>query len=452
MSKEEKRSEPRKYSYESTKDEKVAFLGSEFRDSLSSNLFNFDAKNLSKFTEKELDAIHEINQSEIKAKEILRNLASDLAKNLLTSGAQSVAFGQQLSFLNLNAAETAFITSAFDQMIAYSIKKVEKNISEQLKSQLKTQGKKLYNAILCENIIIFFESVLKFKNKIDDKFPGLSDQIIAMAVPAITSLATTYAPAIGAVLKFTNILGRGAEFLKTENLQESIKTMKSDLAQINEDRQMAAALKDGDKSAEILEKLNGVTTDVISKFNLNPETTQKLVEEISKNEDAKGLLQNICDFAKDVLPNNQEDIDKKLIAIKANILEELTHAGTSEDNINTIGAILDESISEAKSEMTKTLSSENRIFDKIAAVQQAANIINATSRKIKQILSVADPVDNVSRIITAATKEDLTKNIEPIARKMSEGGNKKLVNDLGALRGSQHILRESIREGVRQER
>lgn len=435
-----------------TEEPSLSFMTQEFGDSFVSNLFGFDKKNWSNFTSEEKEVCDTINQSEIKAKEILRNLASDLAKNLLTSGAQSVAFGQQLSFLNLNAAQTAFITSAFDQMIAYSIKEVEKNISEQLKSQLKTQGKKLYNAILCENIIIFFESVLEFKNKIDDKFPGLSDQIIAMAVPAITSLATTYAPAIGAVLKFTNILGRGAEFLKTENLQESIKTMKSDLAQINEDRQMAAALKDGDKSAEILEKLNGVTTDVISKFNLNPETTQKLVEEISKNEDAKGLLQNICDFAKDVLPNNQGDIDEKLIAIKANILKELTHAGTSEDNINTIGAILDESISEAKSEMTKTLSSENRIFDKIAAVQQAANIINETSREIKQILSVAGPVDNVSRIITAATKEHLTKKIEPIAKEMSKDCNRKLVKDLGASFASRHKLQESIREGVKQER
>ena len=170
------------------------------------------------------------------------------------------------------------------------MQRAAESVSEKLE---KAEGP-VYSLLLSETVIDVMGSILDFKKKIDKAFPGLSDKIIAAAVPIIVSAISTYSPPLGLLLKSTPLLERTSKFLKTENLEKNIDKMRADLVKIKKDKQLANLQETGVKLAELAEQV-AISPISLGKLNISFKSVIEVMQEVANNTQSKKLLQDVCE-------------------------------------------------------------------------------------------------------------------------------------------------------------
>ena len=393
-------------------------------------------QDISTLSPEALNSLHEVSLLEKTAQGMAKKLSQQLFK-VVAGFAGPVK--KKIDELNLTDEKKDVVNSIYKQTILVTIQRSADNVYQDLKKQ---EGK-LYSALLSETVVNIMDSILDFKKKIDKTFPGLSDKIIAAAVPAITAAVSAYSLPLGLVLKSTGALDRAAGFLKTENLEKTIDKMRSDLVEIKNDKQLADAQEAGVKIAELAEQID-VSPVSLSKLSLDSKGVTKMMKEVTNNSEARELLQDVCKYAEKNLPNSETQVDANFEAVKEATLKELQQLGASPDTLKEVSAILDESIAQAKEEMQNALKPDTKIFDKITAVQQSADVMNKASNKIAAVVNANHPEN-----------QQLTGNALKVVKqktdKIIRGDVSKVAKHLTSQRAAKQFAKETLGAGLANE-
>ncbi|MDP4708568.1 MAG: hypothetical protein NWS20_00980 [Rickettsiaceae bacterium] len=379
----------------------------------SPQLLGILKKNISSFNSEELDNLHEISLLETASQAMAKNLSQQLFQ-IIADYAEPIE--GELDKLKLTDAEKGVVDSIYKQTILVAIQRAADNVFQKLE---KAEGP-LSTQLISETVIDVMDSILSFKKKIDTAFPGLSDKIIATAVPVIVTAVSSYSPPVGLILKSTGVLDRAAEFLKTENLEKNIDKMRADLLEIKNDKQLAELQETGVKLAELAEQVE--TSPVsLGKLNVSLKGAIELMQEVANSAQSKKLLQDVCEYAEKHLPNSEKQIDKNFEAIKESTLKELRSFGASDDTLKEVSAILDNAIVQAKEEMQNALKPDNKIFDKITSVQQSADIIDKVANKITAVVAKNHPENQeLNDISSKILKQETSKSIRGDTTKITQ--------------------------------
>jgi hypothetical protein len=400
-------------------------------------------KDISSFNSEELDSLHEMSLLEAYSQKIAKNLSQQLFKIIADFAGPVEA---NLDKLKLTDAEKEVVDNIYKQTILVAMQRAAESVSQKLE---KAEGP-VYSLLLSETVIDVMGSILDFKKKIDKAFPGLSDKIIAAAVPIIVSAISTYSPPLGLLLKSTALLEHTSKFLKTENLEKNIDKMRADLVEIKKDKQLANLQETGVKLAELAEQVE-ISPISLGKLNISLKSIIEVMQEVANNTQSKKLLQDVCEYAEKHLPNSEKQIDENFEAIKDATLKELKSFGASEDTLKEVSAILDNAIVQAKEEMQNALKPDNKIFDKITSVQQSADIMDKVVNKITAVVTKNHPENQQlsgqdSKTVTQATTKSIRGDVTKIAQHLnSENPAKNFAKEtLGAGLANEMTLKRSL--------
>jgi len=350
------------------------------------HLLNSLKKSLSSLSSQELGNLFEFANFEAAAKEIAASFTIDLT-NFLTNF--SYIIEPVITELKLSDKEKSLLDNILKKTLVFAINKASSNLYTDLK---KGEGL-LYSAILSEKTITILEGILDFKKAIDKNFPGLSDLIISKTSPAILGLVSIYSPPLGLALKTTGVLSKVSDFLKTENLSQTVNNMYHSLDKIQQDKTLSQIHETGSKFTEIAKQLSSSTLseDLVSirhrieKFNLTLEAASETAQEISKNASSKKLLTIVADYAENHIPSSEREINEKLEIVKKSTLDKLEKNGVPKELIAEATLILDKNIELAKSEMIKCLNKESKIIDKVGYILISADILSKSENQLKEI-------------------------------------------------------------------
>jgi hypothetical protein len=350
------------------------------------HLLNSLKKSLSSLSSQELGNLFEFANFEAAAKEIAASFTIDLT-NFLTNF--SYIIEPVITELKLSDKEKSLLDNILKKTLVFAINKASSNLYTDLK---KGEGL-LYSAILSEKTITILEGILDFKKAIDKNFPGLSDLIISKTSPAILGLVSIYSPPLGLALKTTGVLSKVSDFLKTENLSQTVNNMYHSLDKIQQDKTLSQVHETGSKFTEIAKQISSSTLSEelvsirhrIEKFNLTLEAASETAQEISKNASSKKLLTIVADYAENHIPSSEREINEKLEIVKKSTLDKLEKNGVPKELIAEATLILDKNIELAKSEMIKCLNKESKIIDKVGYILISADILSKSENQLKEI-------------------------------------------------------------------
>ena len=295
----------------------------------------------------QLHQLHQLSELEASAKELCGSYAAELA-------AYSVkAFKMlqtNLAELNLSEKDLKIANNIYKQTILIGVTKASQKLLEPL---AKGEGY-LYNKILSEQTVDILKSMLEFKKSIDQHFPGLSDKIIAASVPAITTLVATYAPPVGLVLKTTGLLSKAAEYIKTDNLEKTVKQMQTDLDKIKNTKGLAEAQELGTKLSELAETI-GVPAESLQKAGITLKNIGEVVQKVSNNQEAADFLKEVCKYTEKYVPSSKKEVEELFENIKQDALKELEANGAPKEIIADFKKMYDEESIHAELQMKDPL-------------------------------------------------------------------------------------------------
>jgi hypothetical protein len=396
-------------------------------------------KDLTSLNAQELDTLHEVSILEITAQNMSQQ-SSQIAPDF------SESIKEKLDELKLTEEEKVEVDNIYKQTILVSMQKAKENISHKLEKSKDT----IHSFILSEKAVDIMDGILNFKKKIDKRFPGLSDKIIAAAVPVIITAITNYLPPVGLALKSSGLLDRAVEFLKTENLEKTIDKMRANLVEINKDKQLAEIQETAVKISKLAEELE-VSPNSLSKLGLSLKGVVEITKEITNDGASKKLLQDVCKYAEKHLPNSEKQVDDNFEAIKEVTLKNLKSYGASTDTLKEVSTILDNAIVQAKDEMQNALKPDSKIFDKITSVQQSADIMDKVASKVTAIIVKNNPEnaqlkEESSKIITKETNKIIRGDVTKVARHLTSNSTaKKFAQEtLGAGLANEMVLKRSL--------
>ena len=396
-------------------------------------------KDLTSLNAQELDTLHEVSILEITAQNMSQQ-SSQIAPDF------SESIKGKLDELKLTEEEKVEVDNIYKQTILVSMQKAKENISYKLEKSKDI----IHSFILSEKAVDIMDGILNFKKKIDKRFPGLSDKIIAAAVPVIITAITNYLPPVGLALKSSGLLDRAVDFLKTENLEKTIDKMRANLVEINKDKQLAEIQETAVKISKLAEELE-VSPNSLSKLGLSLKGVVEITKEITNDGASKKLLQDVCKYAEKHLPNSEKQIDKNFEAIKDATLQKLKSSGVSTDTLKEVSTILDNAIVQAKDEMQNTLKPDSKIFDKITSVQQSADIMDKVASKVTAIIVKNNPEnaqlkEESSKIITKETNKIIRGDVTKVVRHLTSNSTaKKFAQEtLGAGLANEMVLKRSL--------
>lgn len=370
----------------------------------------------------QLNQLYEISELEASAKDMLGSYASTLTKFSLT-GLEMLNSG--LKDLDLSDKDKDIVNSIFKQTVLVGVNVASKKLLEPL-----TESKGfLYNKILSEQTVEVLESVLKFKKSIDEYYPGLSDKIISAAITAITALASAYAPPVGLALKTTGILTKAAEYIKTDNLEKTVKKMQADLDKISETKQLAEAQELGTKLSELSETL-GVSAESLQKSGINLDNIEEVTVEVTKHREAADFLIEVCKYTEKQVPNSTKEVEELFANIKQEAIEDLQSKGASAELIADFEKIYTENSIDAEVVIESSLTKNAKAIDKIVAMQKSAEIMEKSQKKILNTLSKKYPdkkteISSAVNVIDNNVKDKIRGDLKGIAIRMTSDSKAK---------------------------
>jgi hypothetical protein len=248
----------------------------------------------------QVNQLYKISGLEASAQKMCKDLTKKLPEYSLSA---IESFENGLVKLGLSSEENKSINKIYKDTIISGVSKASKILLNPIE-----EGKGfLYNKLLSEQTVCILKGVLNFKKSIDQQHPGLSDKIIAAAIPAITLLISAYSPAIGLAITTTGALSKAAEYIKTDNLEKTVNIMQADLDTMKKTKQFGGAKELGTILSTTTEMLSDVTTKNITQ--VKKETPQN--KKHSKL-DLKNITTPVVETLKTAQKNTKHSYSNKL--------------------------------------------------------------------------------------------------------------------------------------------
>jgi len=397
----------------------------------------------------QLHQIHQLSELEASAKGLCGSYANALSAYSVKA---LKTLETNLDELQLSEKDKKIVNNIYKQTVLVGVTKGAKKLIEPL-----ANGKGyLYNKILSEQTVSILNGILEFKKSIDKHFPGLSDKIIAAAVPAITTLIATYAPPVALVLKTTGILSKAAEYIKTDNLEKTVKQMRADLSTIEQTKHLTEAQELGTKLSELAETIS-VSPESLQKSGITLKNIDDITKEISNNPEAAEFLKEVCKYTEKHVPSSAKEVEELFENIKQDALKELEKNGASKEVIADFKKIYEEVSVRAEIEIKNTTKPEMTAFGKITALQKSADLMEKAQENITKTLSKEHPGDKTA-IVTAVKSIDnniktkVRGNLGDIASKMTNTTKSKDLakKHLGAGLASEVTIKKSLAKNKEQ--
>ncbi|MDA9163699.1 hypothetical protein N9N97_02325 [Rickettsiaceae bacterium] len=420
------------------KNKKIALLKSQ-----SAHLMQFLTKPAEELNDKELGNLRDLGELEKASKEASHEMYSNLSSMIQPF---SKTFDDNLKKLKLNKSELLLVDSIFKKTILFGITKA----SDKLFDDLKENKGFLYNQMVSERTLDVLDSILDFKKEIDQNFPGLSDKILSIAAPIIVAAISYCVPPVGIALKATGVLDKTASFLKTENLEQTIDKIRSDLHEVKQNGQIKNLEKRSKITAEVAKKSN-IPATALEKLGLTKESLEATLKEVNQSPESKALLQDLCEYAKTHIPSNKLEVNKIMDSIQQSALQELEKSGASQEMVEDAKKILEASFAKATVEIYSTLGQDSKPLDKLSANQKSSDILIKAAAKMSEIMIQKYPqhsqaVKSASASLEKNAKKQVAGNISKIATKLINNSKSKGFSKetLGAGLANEIMLKRSV--------
>jgi hypothetical protein len=359
-------------------------------------------KDYDKLTLEEKTILSEFIENQQESKTSLKKLAEDLPE-VAKHGAKT--FGQNLEKSKLDPEEKKKANDIFSQIFLKRLEEAGAKIFQDLE---KGEGV-LYNLILSERVIDLLDIIQEFKAKIDQYLPIPSDQILAMAAPAIIGVVATFAPGLAVVMKTTGMIERAASFLDDDNLTKTMNKMKTDLAKVEKDKKLGFV---------------GATVE-LAKLGVDKKTLDVVVNEVEKTPELKSFMKDLGAYSDKVFPKTEKDIDRMVAQVKKSAIDSLIKANAPKELVEKVSKQMDKSLLEMKNALKPTIDPKVKIFDKIKAQTNASKLAVSSVNDISKIIKEAMPdkkatADKIISNVNVAVKEQVNTRMQGGLDKMAQ--------------------------------
>jgi hypothetical protein len=287
------------------------------------------------------------------------------------------------------------------------LQRAEGIASNLLKYSLGREESVPFNVMLLETVIDILTSVQDFKAKVDQLLPIKCDKIIQYATPALLVVATTYAPALGTILKNTGALEKVASFLKDDNLASTIDTFRDTLGKFNKDKGLSTINKTSELSGYI-----GIAVTTISKLGLGSKALDIVIDGVSASASLKSFMQEVSSYTEKVFPQSVKGIDTTLQSIKKSTVSAIEKAGASEEVVKKAEKQIDKHLVQVKATLKENLNLNVSVFDKIRIQQNAANLMLGCIKDITQTVKINISEPKIANLIIGVVTDTLKKGIK----------------------------------------
>lgn len=283
----------------------------------------------------------------------------------------------------------------------------------------------LFNGLLASYAVKILEGILDFEKKIDSVFPGASQKIIKAASNAITALIAAHFPAIAMVIKASGIMEKAEKFLAVDNLEKTVKDLKSKIAAIEQDQKLENSYKSGVEIAQIAEKTS-IPVHSIANLGLEAKSLQTINNNLKTEPNSVAFLQEVSK-AEALMPTNEKELTNKLQTIKENIHSSINNGGLSTEARTKITHQIDNYLQEAKENFKKLLKSTLTFFEKVELQQKTASMLvkvtksalsefnkEANKTKINEVI-----IEKVAKIVSETLQRQVPELMKQAAKSPS---------------------------------
>lgn len=315
-------------------------------------------KNINELSTSALQNLHQLNEHRSALQSACRSYGSNLkqaVKPLFDS------FMERARGIDGQEDAQESIIGLFRETIWEAIEVAATQLSRE------SSGIKLYGLTktILQQTTNILQGVLDFKNTVDKIYPHLSDTLTSLSVPTITIITAISVPPVGTALQVTGILNKTAEFLKTENLTQTIENMNNNLDRIKEKKELAEAHYLGEQLAQ-LSQITEIPPENLQRLDINSKDCKAFKKEIEKNPKVVEFLREISNYAENHLLNSEQKIQDFFQEVKKEAIEELREQNAPEHMIEDLSKNYDGHMKETQNRMVESMQKASGLFDKIA--------------------------------------------------------------------------------------
>lgn len=368
---------------------------------------NFDSLNLP-----EKENLMKFVATEKEATTSLTTLAEGL-KDITDKGADIL--DESLEKTDLPSQDKEQVKKIYSQTILQTLSDVTANIFDYLK-----EGKGLLTIpFLAEKVLNVIESFQNFKAKIDHYLPISCDTILKNTVPVLLLVTDAFAPGVSTILKATTILDKATDFLQDKNLNKIKEKLQATLEHGKTTDEKETVLSSVMKAAE-LSGITEVAPSVLGKVvgEDNYKAFDETIKQISQKPELVGLVQDLSSYAENILPKNQDDIDKIKETIKTSALDSLKDFNLPKGMTKKIEQQLDKDLSKVEKTLSEQIDSKKPLIEKIANIQKATSqMLSSSPKEFANIIKDGLPETLKAKEVSEA----FVQNLKTTAKKCLEG-------------------------------
>lgn len=378
-----------------------------------------------------LNALGTIVGLEREAREVSHQLKKEVP-SLLTTMSESLAYGLDLFGSKIQEQDKGSVQQIFSDTVMRNIA----GIPNALYSNMKEGKGILFNGMMHEQVVDVLDSILEFKKSIDSIYPGLSDILVSAAAAGITAGVTAISPSAAVALKASGVIDIAADFLKTENLQNTVTKLRDGLEAIQHDKELNAIKQKSDKTIEV-SKQTGIASSVMNKIGLSTRALNAIADDLSKPA-IRTFISDVATYAKEVLPISKDQISENVSAIKGQMLETMRKNGVPESAIKQLDKEIDTRFEKAEKLLRNSLDQNKNFFDKVTVQQEGGKMImDIADGLAKDLKELVPNSKELQKAVTTAVATEVTKRItgpiEKLQTAMKDPEVKKLAKqEMGA--------------------
>ena len=371
----------------------------------SEEIIRMLTKNISSLTSSDIASLLEVTS--------LNDLASLIAKKLVLDLQifNNLAQSNFLSRLPVENEHKNIISEIFQQTILKSTS----GVVDQLSYALEKSKGVLFNGVLISGTARILESILQFEKKIDEHFPGASEQIIKSLANGLIALIAINHPVIGTALVASGIVNKVSDFFACENLEKTVQNLKNTVEKIEQDKKLKDVFETGMQVGELSEAAS-IPVPSISNLSLGVTALKKLVVGVKENERVKAFVQSVSDMAS-LIPTNKDELNKKLATVQEAIIETIDKQNLPDGLKKSIKDKVNDQFNNIEKDFSKVLTMGISFFQKMVYQQEAATKILEVEKEVGASINKNLGKDNnITMKVTNLVQKVLQGPIAQIAK------------------------------------
>lgn len=252
----------------------------------------------------------------------------------------------------INTEQVEKINEIFQKNIIQEVFKIiDPNNKDLTQSNVENESTIIpsYSLTILNQTSSLVESILGFKNNIDEDLPDLIDEIIEITTPILVCLIAAYSPALATIVAFAPIaLSITKIIYKNVEFKALFDKLLNTVDKIFGEPQLNKVAQIGDNIGQIAEFID-TTASPINKFNFSLEGVKETLKEIKGSSIFKKNITTIADFADKFITSTKSQFVVKIDKISDNIIIILKDNVLKKEILKTMEGIINSEFNVVKS-------------------------------------------------------------------------------------------------------